>query len=1557
MTYFISEQILSFTPAAGGAGVYQEGEDIGQGKPNTLYDGGKGWMSDKFGYNNGANSAAFREKVFQTRNPFNGAGAPMATLEAGVAGLNAGAGGTQAHHIRFRINSGASFTEIDGVIIPSYAYTQHQFTFSSSLLTSASHRFQAYTSQLGSAIETNSDYSAVAYFKLRYPHVMSMAGENLSELLFRVPANGNSAHFSLADWGSNATSHVYDISAHKRYSVSQVGTTLKCNVDAGSERPLYVQIDNLIRSIAGSELDAVGTSGQFRNPMDLEKDSAFLMISHRSLSTAASTYAAYRNGTHDGRVVLVYIDELYDQFAYGVRYHPLSIRGFCDYTLDQWSTPPQYLFLAGKAIQESQHRGSETKRAQCLVPTMGSPPTDNYFTMGLGSAPYAPTIATGRIAALTNGDLNAYKDKLRLAELAQNDEAAQYTMNKKLWQKRILHFAGGSNTRENEDFINYLNGYKNVLEGEHFGGKTYLFAKTSGEVIEQLDVDTLRKIIHDGVAMMTFFGHGTSVGFDINVDDPSDWNNEGRYPMVMALSCFSGNIHLYDDGLASISEQYVLIPNAGAIAFVAAPGLSLTSQLNEYTGLFHANMGVNQYGESLGAQLLATAQSFSSPNAGNTDDKRKISMALEMTLHGDPAFKLYPHERSELTINDPNQGIQVRFEPAVITNDVDSFDVVVDITNLGRYVSKPFTVHASRLFPTSREADNKFLTVSNLGYSKEVRFRFDVNDVDGIGDNEMHIEVDLPSDSIPEFDEFQNNTVTALDFTIIESDLSPVYPYNFGVVGSMDVTLKANTGYPFAPSKEYVFQIDTTDTYDSPFLQSQNMTQSGAILHWNPNLLSFGFQDSTVFFWRVRPADDETKWREFSFQVIQNQFGWGQDHFFQFKVNDFDHIEYDRTKRQFHYSEASRELYVNNVGSPANDNEYYSTKYALDGLGAPFGEYGVAPAIAIAVIDTLNLEPWGTYGVYNGQLINSNHQFGNSNNFVQGSTNSRVLRVEYWFSFLVKNATQMDAMVNMITNEVPDGYYILAYSLGSGLFQDAQYWQESHYQAFEALGADSIRYVENTHPYIFFTKKGDASVKAEVLGHEPRDVITLNTKVYSNVKQGDITGPEIGPAMAWREFILKSGAQEANSQEEVLSKAIGTNIQQIETELASLTESGSADISSTNADSTLRVNLDYFTRDDAAGTPGQLRSWHVLYDPAPDAAINPIEGVAYRTTSVNAGEKFFFGVAFENISEFAFNEFQVHYWMTSSDGVVAQDDTVTYAGMSPEQVIFDSVEIFTAALNGRYTLWMEVNPLGKEWHKEEYSFNNKAYRTLTVTADQSNPLLDVTFDGIHILNRDIVSPTPEIVMELKDENSYLLMKDTTSFDVYLTVPGGSHSRIPFVQNGKEIMAFEAASDSKNKARVYFKPESLDDGIYTLSVMGRDASGNAAGSDDYNIEFEVVNKSTVTQVMNYPNPFTTSTRFVFTLTGSKVPDVFTIQILTITGKVIREITKDELGPINIGRNMTQYAWDGTDEFGDRLANGVYLYRVIMKIDGSAIERKASGADQYFTQEFGKMSLFR
>jgi flagellar hook assembly protein FlgD len=114
---------------------------------------------------------------------------------------------------------------------------------------------------------------------------------------------------------------------------------------------------------------------------------------------------------------------------------------------------------------------------------------------------------------------------------------------------------------------------------------------------------------------------------------------------------------------------------------------------------------------------------------------------------------------------------------------------------------------------------------------------------------------------------------------------------------------------------------------------------------------------------------------------------------------------------------------------------------------------------------------------------------------------------------------------------------------------------------------------------------------------------------------------------------------------------------------------------------------------------------------------------------------------------------------------------------------------------------------------------------------------------------------------------------------------------------------------------------------------------------------------ISNVLNYPNPFSTSTRFVFTLTGSEIPTYFKVQIMTITGKVVKEITQEEIGPLHIGNNITQYAWDGTDQFGDKLANGIYLYHIVTSIDGESIDHYATSADQYFTKGWGKMCLIR
>ena len=124
-----------------------------------------------------------------------------------------------------------------------------------------------------------------------------------------------------------------------------------------------------------------------------------------------------------------------------------------------------------------------------------------------------------------------------------------------------------------------------------------------------------------------------------------------------------------------------------------------------------------------------------------------------------------------------------------------------------------------------------------------------------------------------------------------------------------------------------------------------------------------------------------------------------------------------------------------------------------------------------------------------------------------------------------------------------------------------------------------------------------------------------------------------------------------------------------------------------------------------------------------------------------------------------------------------------------------------------------------------------------------------------------------------------------------------------------------------------------------------------------VRFEVVNKPTITEVLNYPNPFTTSTRFVFTLTGSETPTAMRIRIMTVTGRVVREVMLNDLGPLHIGRNITEFAWDGTDDFGDRLAQGVYLYQVTAQLNGQDIEYRETSAGGLFTKGFGKMYLLR
>ena len=375
----------------------------------------------------------------------------------------------------------------------------------------------------------------------------------------------------------------------------------------------------------------------------------------------------------------------------------------------------------------------------------------------------------------------------------------------------------------------------------------------------------------------------------------------------------------------------------------------------------------------------------------------------------------------------------------------------------------------------------------------------------------------------------------------------------------------------------------------------------------------------------------------------------------------------------------------------------------------------------------------------------------------------------------------------------------------------------------------------------------------------------------------------------------------------------------------------------------------------------------MLYQPVPEGALAP--SITYRSKdTLELGESLDFAIGFKNISETAYaDSIKVSLVVFDRNNVATIIPMPKLKKLGPGDTTTVRTVIDTKALGGSNTLYLYVNPNMDQ--PEQYLSNNFLYKNFFIKGDSYNPLMDVTFDGVHILNGDIVSARPKIMIKLKDESKFLALDDTSLATVFVRYPGnnGSLKRFAF---GTDTLRFIPADliNGRNEASIEFSPAFLQDSdgdFYELIVRAKDKSGNPAGNTEYKVRFQVYTKPMISNMFNYPNPFTTSTAFVFTITGSEVPQNLRIQIMTVTGKIVKDITKAELSDIHIGRNITDYKWDGTDQYGQKLANGIYLYRVITNLNGNSLDKfktiDANGdkvdTDKFFNKGYGKMYLMR
>ncbi|HNQ66763.1 MAG TPA: C25 family cysteine peptidase [Bacteroidales bacterium] len=1410
-----------------------------------------------------------------------------------------------------------------------YQFVKENITLPSSSLTNP----VQFTFTANDAIQPEvPDRNAVSYINIKYPHTWDF--ENLNYFDFYLPINYSSEkdYIEITNFNISTPAIIYDLTNNERISVENSGGVLKALVNnTGTERFLAIANQAGLKSV--DRITKVSSNNKFTDYIGLYPSADFIIITHKNLWTGAQQYASYRSTT-GLNVALLDVDQLYDQFAWGVRKHPSAIRRYND-KIYELSNKQKIMFLIGKSIHYIDVRNSPTIMAECLVPSAGYPSSDNLLTAGLADTRFEPLVGTGRLSVSTNQGILNYLDKVIEYESNPPEE----------WMKSVIHFGGGISASEQTTFASYLNSYKLIIEDTLFGGRVSTFLKTSSEPIQITQSDSIQYLINNGVSLMTFFGHGSSSGFDQNIDYPENYYNTGKYPFILANSCYSGDIHLR--GHSSISESWVNSVNKGSIGFLASVGDGLATYLNIYAGELYKNIAYKAYGMPISLQMINSIEYIGNQYPSNP----RIEITChEFTLHGDPSIRINYFEKPDLTVTPA----LLTFIPGEITTVADSFDLRIVVKNIGRATNETFFVSISRSLPDGTQYEYN-VPVYGCNYFDTIYVKMPVDRLNGPGLNTLTVFVDAGA-QVDESNE--NNNQVTIAFLIKSGDLFPVYPYKYSIYPSKNVNLIASTGDPFSAMAAYKFQIDTTDQYNSPLLNQTTIYSEGGIVSWG---LPFEMTDNRVYYWRIardHSNPDSLAWKESTFIYMEGEEGWSQAHFYQFKEDDYNFIIYDRPAYKFTFVDYPRQLVCQNTSQYWLEN-YNINSYRIDGSIAnglgDWGNCGTTPAMLIAVIDPETILAWSS------DIADFGHR-----NYPQCWSSNRP---QFYFTFTTGWGTTvyydgLNAMKAMIES-VPDGHYILAYSWSNGYFEN---WPDSVKQTFEDMGAVYINSVLNGNPYIFFTKKGTPSSTQERFGNSSSELITLSVNLSTDFDRGKIKSVTVGPSNTWKSLNWEHEALESPSDDSVVLKVYGINnlgqeIQVMEDIVPDTYEIFGLEDS---IDYTIYPNLklEFFTKDATDKTPAQLINWQLRYLGVPETAIDPKSGYYFCCDSLEEGDEIKFAVATKNISTMDMDSLVVKYWIQNSQNEIIDIDIRKLRNHPSGDVIIDTIVYSSIGLSGINSIWIEYNPInestGTYYQPEQHHFNNIAVKYFHVQGDITNPLLDVSFDGRYIMNGEIISAKPEILIKLKDENQYLALNDTSLFRIYLTdLQTGTEKRVYFglQDNPEETMEWIPADLPENSAKIIYNPIFTTDGLYRLRVQAKDVSENESGENDYVVDFEVITQSTITHLLNYPNPFSTRTRFVFELTGSEVPDELQIQIFTVTGKLVKVIFLDEIGPVYIGKNITEYAWDGKDMYGDQLANGVYFYQVKAKINGEDIDHRSNESDKYFKKEIGKMYLIR
>ena len=483
------------------------------------------------------------------------------------------------------------------------------------------------------------DWQSVAYLKMCYARTFDFKPYsdndfiNSNQFEFELTHN-NATYIEIEGFSGGGSPVVYDLTNRLRLIPDIKNGKYRLALPTGdasdTSRKLLISATETVfndlngRNVIIEVLENLNKT-TFTNFEEVANQGNYIMVYHSQVQLPIfdpiSGYADYRRSERGGghQVVAVSVEELYDQFAYGIEKHPLSIRNFVNYAVDNWNISPEYMLLVGKSIDYKDIALDPTNNYhECLIPSYGSPPSDNMLTTRDANS-YLPQLKIGRIPSRTSAETYNYMNKVVAHEEQQRTPAC--TKEERLWMKRVLHPFQASNNNEKAYVVeNIMNPLKQKIENSSYGARSQRFAQV-GQESENTVTDNFNGMVEQGAALVTYWGHlDANWWWQFDIWKPSEYDSTGRFPFFAPICDHTGQIHKRMTGISNKSqaEEYVLERSAGAIGYLG--GVSFYEdfdQTKDFHIRFYDLLSNENYGQSVGNSLH---QLFEETQANATEE-------------------------------------------------------------------------------------------------------------------------------------------------------------------------------------------------------------------------------------------------------------------------------------------------------------------------------------------------------------------------------------------------------------------------------------------------------------------------------------------------------------------------------------------------------------------------------------------------------------------------------------------------------------------------------------------------------------------------------------------------------------------------------------------------------------------------------------------------------------------------------------------------------------------------------------------------------------------------